>query len=64
VRVIELRKVKKYARILTAIGLGTACALFPAYRYYIVGGLIAQRILARKRESRIIVVKRPLLQKG
>jgi hypothetical protein len=57
-KIVEMRKVKKTAKILTAIGIGTAYVLLPGYRYYILGSLIAKNIILHKVENKIITVKR------
>jgi hypothetical protein len=55
---INVYKARKFMKLLTAIGIGSAVMAFPMYRYYVIGGLIVHKIMANKKESRLITVKK------
>ena len=57
-RIVEMRKVKKAAKILTAIGVATVYVMFPPYRYYLLGCLIAKNIITHKVHNRVITVRK------
>lgn len=56
--IIETQKARKYMKLLAALSIGGAVVLFPMYRYYIVGALVAKKIMAKKQDSKIVLVKR------